>query len=90
MPKWQIVGEGAISSPEIQPQYRTPARAVVPMEEREIRANRFVSHLAGHTDSDRQPSPNSLLRLWQQARALRQAQLEELVRADPSQLELLP
>jgi hypothetical protein len=84
------VGEGAISSPAIQLQYRTPARAVVPMEEREARASRFVSHLVGHTDSDKQPSPSSPLRLWQQAKALRQAQLEELVWADPSQLVVLP
>jgi hypothetical protein len=54
------------------------------------RSSHCVSHLVGHTDSDKQPSPNSLLRLWQQARALRQAQLEELVRADPSQLVVLP
>lgn len=58
MPIWPIVAEGAISSLEIQPPYRTPVRVVVPMEEREARANRFVSHLVGRTESER-PSPSS-------------------------------
>ena len=77
------MGEGAIDSPAIQLQYRTPARVAVPMEEREARASRFVSHLVGHTGSEKQPKPNSLLHLWQQQarvlRRLRQQGWEELV-----------
>jgi len=87
---WQIVGEGAIDSPAIQLQYRTPARVAVPMEEREARASRFVSHLVGHTGNDKQPKPNSPLHLWQQVEALRLQAAEELVWADPQELVCLP
>ena len=38
-----------------QLQSRTPVRGHVPMEEREARANRFVSLVVGHTGNDKLP-----------------------------------
>ena len=39
-----------------QLQSATPNRAIVPMEELEARANRFVSHLVGDTGTVKPPS----------------------------------
>lgn len=59
MTTWQIVDVAVTSNQETQLQSPTPVRDAVPMEEQEARASRFVSHLAGHTDSERPPSNSS-------------------------------
>ena len=90
MTAWQIVAEAVPVNLHDQLRCRTPSRGHVPMEEREARSNRFVSHLAGHTDSDKQLKPSSPLRLWQQVEALRLQAAEELVWADHRELVCLP
>ena len=57
--KWQTVVGEAISLPQIQQPF--PAQGdfpSAPMEVREIHANRFVCHLAGHMEKAR-PLPTS-------------------------------
>ena len=60
---WQTVVGEVISLPEIQQPFPLPVRVDVPMEEREARANRFVSLLAGHTDSEPLPSSSNVVPL---------------------------
>ena len=63
--QWQTVVGEVISLPEIQPPYRPPVRVVVPMEELEARANRFVLLVAGHTANAKPLKPSKLRLPWQ-------------------------
>ncbi len=53
----------AINHPEIPQPYLPPVRVVVPMEEREARANRFVSLLAGSTEKPVPSKPSNVVPL---------------------------
>lgn len=75
--RWPIVAEGAISSPDALRRSPTPAAAAVPMEEREARANRFVSHLAAGTANARRSSTSNVVPLLPRRAARLRREVEE-------------
>ena len=81
---WQTEVGVVSDSPEIQPQSQPPAQGHVPMEEREARANRFVSLVVGHTGNvEQQKRSNglhhSLLAVQRRVVEARQQEAEELL-----------
>jgi len=71
---WQTEAEAETNRQGVQQQFPIPNLDSAQMVDREVRASRFVSHLAGHTDSDKQPKPNRAQRLWRAVDQLRREQ----------------